>query len=522
MAGSRIVVVEDEQIVSKDIQVRLKKFGYEIAGAAASGEDAIELVGDTRPDLVMMDVMLKGHMLGTEAADIIRKKYDVPVIYLTAYADESTLNQAKITEPYGYVLKPFDERELKTTIEMALYKHRAEKEKQKLKEQLFQSQKLEAIGHLTTGVAHNFNNALNVVMGNLELIRMQTGDDIAPFLKRAQDASDTAARIVDGLLAFCRERQMKKEVFDVRGAINAAADMCQQLLKGEIALDIQVPRTALWVDGDDNHIQQVILNLCLNARDACDELPDSTRNPLITLHLGQVTRDGQSYACVTVADNGAGMSEEVQQSMFEPFFTTKPVDRGTGLGLATAYGIVQDHAGWIDCLSEVNVGTTFEVYLPLKEGYNKEIDDGVETAHADSLDLQTKTPVSKEKQYVERKRQNKTILIVEDEEIVRVTERELLKFEGYDVLEADSGEIGWELFLEKKDTIDLVITDLSMPGISGRELLERILNLDAQTRVVVVTGNPPDEVVAPGAKAVLGKPLHANIMYDTVRRVLDA
>lgn len=515
MAGPRIVVVEDEQIVSKDIQIQLKRFGYEIAGAAASGEDAVGLVEHTKPDLVMMDVMLKGDMMGTEAADIIRSEYDIPVVYLTAYADSSTLNQAKITEPYGYVLKPFDERDLKTTIEMALYKHKADKEKQKLKEQLFQAQKLEAIGHLTTGVAHNFNNALNVVMGNLELLRMKGDGNLSVYLDRAQNASETAARIVDGLLAFCRERQMKKDVFDVRGVVRSAVDMCQQLLKGEMALDVRVPDQAVWVKGDDNHIQQVILNLCLNARDACEALQGQTRKPSIALHLGQVTRDGNSYACITVSDNGLGMSDDVQRCMYEPFFTTKPVDRGTGLGLSTAYGIVQDHNGWMDCLSEENLGTTFEVYLPLTVCENdsptqtlSEVPEPQDNAHSVTSGTMD---VAKEK---------KTVLIVEDEEIVRITERELLKFGGYDVIEAQNGEMGWQIYLEQKDVIDLVLTDLSMPDISGAELLERILNLDDQARVIFVTGNPPDEVHAPGAKAILGKPLKAEVMYQTIAQVL--
>ncbi|MBT3605534.1 MAG: response regulator, partial [Candidatus Latescibacteria bacterium] len=317
MDGTRIVVVEDEQIVSKDIQMCLKRFGYEIAGSAASGEDAVSLVKQTQPDLVMMDVMLKGEMMGTEAAEIIRREYDIPVIYLTAYADQGTLDQAKITEPYGYVLKPFDERELQTAIEMALYKYRAEKENQKLKEQLLQAQKLEAIGHLTTGVAHNFNNALNVIIGNLELARLKANDETLEYLERSQSASEGAARIVDGLQA-------------------------------------NLPDIPFAVEGDDNHIQQVILNLFLNARDALEEVEED-RNSQIVVGIEKVERAGVAYACVSVRDNGIGMSEAVQQHIFEPFFTTKAVDRGTGLGLATAYGIIHDHEGRIECKSEENI-----------------------------------------------------------------------------------------------------------------------------------------------------------------------
>ena len=509
MGGTRILVVEDEQIVSKDIQVRLKRFGYEIAGAAASGEDAISLVNETHPDLVMMDVMLKGDMMGTEAAEIIRREYDVPVIYLTAYADQDTLNQAKVTEPYGYVLKPFDERELQTSIEMALYKYRAEKENQKLKEQLLQVQKLEAIGHLTTGVAHNFNNALNVIIGNLELARMYANDQILPYLERSQKASEGAARIVDGLLAFCRKRKMKQDVFDAGVVVREAVDMCRQSLKGEMVLHVQVPDEAFFVVGDDNHIQQVILNLCLNARDAVEDVEDE-RDPQIEVRIQKVERAGVLYACIFVEDNGVGMREEVRQHIFEPFFTTKPVDRGTGLGLATAYGIVNDHNGCIACTSEAGVGTTFAVYLPLTESLAKNVEV-----------VEKKASMNAQEARKNNQGHTETVLVVEDEELVRRTTTELLKIKGYKIIEAVDGRAGWEIFQAQKDEIDLVMLDLSMPWISGLELLKLIMDLDPNTRVIIVTGNPPENVVAPGAKAVLAKPLMPHVMFELVRRVLD-
>jgi signal transduction histidine kinase len=429
---------------------------------------------------------------------------------LTAYADQSTLNRAKVTEPYGYVLKPFDEREMQTAIEMALYKFRAEKEKQELKEQLLQAQKLEAIGHLTTGVAHNFNNALNVIMGNLELARLKANDETLPYLERSQRASESAARIVDGLLAFCRERQMKQEVFDVCGVVRTAADMCKQSLKGEIALHINLPNVDVLVEGDDHHIQQVVLNMCLNARDALEEVEDGDRTPHIRLGIENVEHAGVAYARILVEDNGVGMSDEVKQHIFEPFFTTKPVDRGTGLGLATAYGIINDHDGWIDCTSEVNLGTTFGICLPLTDSGAKDTKEEAETLWANAGDAQDGVDGHQE-----------TVLIVEDEELVRITTTDLLKFKGYEVLEAVDGETGSEIFLRQKDQIDVVIMDLSMPGISGLDLLKRIMDLDANTRVIIITGNPPDEVVAPGARAVLAKPLMPGEMFETVRHVLD-
>ena len=370
MADARILIVEDENIVAKDIQIRLEKFGYEVPGMASSGEVAIRKAEETQPDLVLMDIMLKGQMTGVEAAEQIRSQLDIPVIYLTAYSDSATLERAKVTEPFGYVLKPFEEKELHTAIEISLYRHRMEVERRRFQAQLVQIQKTEALGHLKAGFAHHFNNALMAIVGNIELAQITPSEAIQQYLERARSACLGAAEIVDALLLFCRKKTMGKAVFNISDTVRRVALICRPSFGGEIEIALTGIGQKHLVFGDEERIQQAILNLCLNARDALE----SVAGPLSRLSIDVETvaarapDSGNGYAAqfvkISVKDTGIGMDETVQQHLFEPFFTTKGVGSGMGLGLAVAHGIVQEHSGWMDWETQIGERTTFNVYLP--------------------------------------------------------------------------------------------------------------------------------------------------------------
>jgi CheY-like chemotaxis protein len=247
--------------------------------------------------------------------------------------------------------------------------------------------------------------------------------------------------------------------------------------------------------------------LCLNARDAFVDASRDIPSPHILVAVNQAQINGCSYACVLVKDNGIGMGEGVKQHIFEPFFTTKPIGQGTGLGLATAYGIVQGHRGWIECDSQENQGTTFVVYLPLEKD-NKQIPQT--PVAPKSVRKTDPLPVYSE-----------TLLVVDDEEIIRKTARDLLKLYGYRVIEAVDGPSGLAIYQTEKDRIDLVLMDLSMPGFSGLELLKRLLVINPEVRVIIMTGNLPDQMHIPDARAVLGKPLKSKEMFDVIRKILD-
>ena len=510
MAKAQILVVEDEGITAKYIQKILHDSGYDVLAVVSSGEEAIRKVGVNNPDLVLMDIILRGEMSGIEAAEHIRERFDIPVIYLTARTDDKTLEQAKITEPYGYIIKPFNERELHTIIEMALYKHqmesklkkseekyrlvfenaregisiyedlpdgkrklvecnpqyveisgyareelvqigdtlkiqvghntpqqaaenvkkaqaeqpysgtfswirpdgkenyveytaapfnmegrrfavgidhdvterqRAEKEKTRLEEQLRQSQKMQAIGQLTAGIAHNFNNMLAAIMGHIELAKMHASNNIQRYLETAMTSCQRAADMVRDLMIFAKMEQVEQQPVDINGVINETVAHCHQTFDQKIDIIVDIHDSLPLVSGKPSELEQVFFNLCLNARDAFERVDN--RSPSIRFKVDKVSHNlvaetvgnddypssstsglGQ-YIRVSVSDNGIGMAEETQERIFEPFFTTKEVGKGTGLGLALVYGIVKRHNGWVECQSELGVGTTFEVYLPV-------------------------------------------------------------------------------------------------------------------------------------------------------------
>ncbi len=202
MENAQILVVEDEAIVALDIQSKLRSRGYEVPALASSGKEAVEIADALRPDLVLMDIQLEGDVDGVEAAEQIRRRFGTPVVYLTAFSDDQTLQRAKVAEPFGYLLKPFEERKLHVAIEVALYKSRIDQEKAALEERLSQAHKMEAIGELTTGVAFNFNNMLHGVVGHLDLALLRAPDELKPYLEAAEFDAQRAAKLVQQLMRF--------------------------------------------------------------------------------------------------------------------------------------------------------------------------------------------------------------------------------------------------------------------------------------------------------------------------------
>ncbi len=227
MPPHRILAVEDEGIVALDIQAKLEDMGYRVPNIVSSAEDAIETARRLRPDLVLMDIQLKGELDGIDAAETIGTELGIPVVYLTAYSDEQTLARAKAARPSGYLLKPFEERELYTTVEIAIYRHQAEGERSRLEEQLRQSQKMEAMGQLTAGVAHHFNLMLQGIVGNLDLAAADAPDTLRPFLEDAAYDADRAAHLVRQLMQFYRQEQSNHSTVDLGDLMEEVASMCR-------------------------------------------------------------------------------------------------------------------------------------------------------------------------------------------------------------------------------------------------------------------------------------------------------
>jgi two-component system, cell cycle sensor histidine kinase and response regulator CckA len=386
-------------------------------------------------------------------------------------------------------------------------------EHKRLEEQLRQAVKMEAIGRLAGGVAHDFNNLLTAIMGYCAMLMQQLPDEGDHVQKLAQInlASERAAALTMQLLAFSRKQVLRMRVVDINGVISEIGDMLRRLIGEHIELvtflDPELPR----VSADQGQIEQIIVNLAVNARDA---MPHGGRLSLETAH---VTLDDEyakfhlevkagPYVLISVSDSGVGMEADTRSRVFEPFFTTKEKGLGTGLGLSTVYGIVKQHGGHITVYTEPDVGTTFKVYLPRVE---------------DSPD---KIPISEVAP--EQPGGDETLLIVEDEEIVRNMATEFLQMLGYTILSVGDPEEALVLCAEHPRDIHLLLTDVILPKMDGRMLSRRVSLIRPSLRVLYVSGYTENAIVHHGVLDhgihFLQKPFSMDALAQKVREVLDA
>ena len=791
MSAAKILVVDDEIIIARELEARLTGLGYAVCGVAGSGAEAIELCRATHPDLVLMDIVLKGAMDGIEAATEIRSQCHTPVIYVTAYTDDKTLERAAVTEPFAYIVKPFTEREIRANIEMALYKHRMETrlrriehwfggithddtvavivsdlegtirsfnrcaelitawprekaigsqvehvlqlvnkgngkrinlygeqegpivnlstetvlidkaktevpvdctttvlrdpgdrpigrisvfrdnmyqrngalvaltsdvslavaeslslqgmlqlcaeslvrnlnaafarvwtldpsgrslilrasagcytrtdgefskieigagkigyiaqerkphltndvqhdarirdpewarkegmvafagfplmvgnklvgvmamfgrmpfkqsildaldsiartiavgvERKRLEDQVRYQHKMEALGKLAGGVAHDFNNLLTLILGNSTSL-MESIQSDTESRKLAMEIAETAERagsLTHQLLAFGRRQLLDECVHDLNGIVSELERMLNRIIGEDIALQIELGNVPAKVFADRSQLEQMIVNLVVNARDA---MP---RGGKITVEVRESDIDasfvhGQSdiapgkYILLCVSDNGEGMSREVQARIFEPYFTTKDFGKGTGLGLATVYGIVRQSGGYVHVYSELGLGSTFKVYLP----------------QSNEAPTVVQRPVRKE-----QRRGSETVLVVEDDEYVRAMCKRILEGSGYHVLAASSGEEAYMLAKNYDPEIHIVVTDVVLPGLNGKDLLERMLVGRPALKCVYMSGYTDEALSRHGIKhasdVYLAKPFGASELTRTVRETLD-
>jgi len=373
-------------------------------------------------------------------------------------------------------------------------------DRRELEAQLRQAQKMEAIGQLAGGVAHDFNNLLQTMM--LELQQLQ---QLQPLPERAQtlarsvySSARRAASLTRQLLLFSRREVMQRRAVDLDAAVTELGRMLHRVLGDDVALELDLRAAPLQVHADRNMLDQVILNLAVNARDA---MPRGGTLHIATAPASGGTRPGP-FGRITVRDTGIGIPREVLPRIFEPFFTTKEAGHGTGLGLATAFGIVEQHGGWIEVESEVGVGTTFRVHLPVA-----------------SVDVAAFAPTPPP---TAAARGNETILVVEDNDHVRRVVCEVLADAGYRVLEAARGDAALQTWTRESGHIDIVLTDVVMPGgMDGRELAAKLEALRPGVKIVFATGHGRDFAVRPN-QLLLSKPISAQNLLDAVRSCLDA
>lgn len=383
-------------------------------------------------------------------------------------------------------------------------------ERKSLEVRLLQAQKLEAIGTLAGGVAHDFNNLLTAIIGFSTLLQMDTEEDDPrrAYISEILTASDKAVNLTRSLLAFSRKQKVDLRLLDTNEAILNVTKLLKRLLTEDIELTIKLCDRPLTVMADPTQIDQVLINLATNARDAMPRggtLRIATRAFTLDDEFGKVHGYGKpgAYAHISVADTGTGMDVNTQKNIFDPFFTTKEVGKGTGLGLSMVYGIMKQHSGYINLVSEPGQGTTFSLYLPLADA------------------VQAETTVAREAS----PRGTETILIAEDDEGIRGLATVVLERHGYTVLAAKDGREAVRIFRKNNDAIDLVILDVVMPKMNGKQTCEEIMQTRPDVRVLFTSGYAGDVVIDKGVHGeqidFIAKPLQAQSLLLKVREVLD-
>ncbi len=392
----------------------------------------------------------------------------------------------------------------------------AEKEWEKLQSQLFQSQKMEAIGTLAGGIAHDFNNLLTVINGTAQLMQMksESGNPFEEDINEILRAGEKAFLLTRQLLTFSRKQIATPVRVDLNSIIRGSRNMYRRLIGEDVRIDLSLHPDDLIIDADPVQVEQILLNLLVNARDALYEQKSAGKPMLITIETGRTRQDREhdtshtglsegEYAVLKVSDTGKGMPEEVMTKIFEPFFTTKTSGKGTGLGLSTVYGIVRQNGGSIRVESSPGHGSAFTLLWPLSQ---RKAGTEVYTP-----------PVSVRPGGKER------ILLVEDDQGVAIFTRRVLESRGYRVIWCKNGSEAFELLTSGREHLDLMVTDIVMPEMSGTELVQKAAATGCRLPVMYITGYGDEYLAGIDRKSLnlIYKPFTIDTLLETVRRVLD-
>jgi two-component system, cell cycle sensor histidine kinase and response regulator CckA len=484
------IVIDDGLRVVYGNRVAISHFGSGAAGAA----DATEVTGN---ELLVAFPRLAPTMLGSYISEVRASRKAVSIEIASETDGEERW--------YHTTLSPFDDN-------IAIFLQEITTRKQ-MELRLRQTQRLEAVGRLAGGVAHDFNNLLTVILGYTDMIRETAGLDpeIAEGIEEIKSSAERATTLTQQLLAFSRRQVLQPITVDANELLGSFEKMIRRLIGEDVRLTYTLTDASLPVRVDPIQFEQVVLNLAINARDA---MPTGGRLTVETelVEIGEeeigpeaIMRTGP-YVEIRVTDTGCGMEAEVIDHIFEPFFTTKSRDKGTGLGLSTAYGIVKQSGGYLFARSEPDQGSVFRILLPVSEIRSSKADDQTDA--------------------VPETRHEGSILIVEDEEPLRAITARMLSNIGYSVVDAADGESAIEMVCSGTvPKLDLVITDVVMPGISGRQMIERIRERHPGVKVLFMSGYTDDEVLMRGVsangEAFLPKPFSSKSLATAIRTLLE-
>lgn len=623
---TKVLIVEDEAIVAYDLQNRLRKSGYTVSAIAASGAQALEGIEKTSPDLILMDIRLQGPMDGIEVATEVRHRYKLPVIFLTAHADHATLERAKLTGPFGYLVKPIGNINLSSAIEVALHKHRAERQLQdreawlstvlgsmadaivvtdalgtiqfmnptaecltgwthskavgqrvsevlclidfadrsitaelvsaaavegvaaelpgdvrlvarggrsvlvegqiaisqaenraiagtvitfrdvtaRNREQVHirQEQKMLVASRLACGIARDFNNLLNVILGRSEELLREMGENNASRerIQAIRQAGSTAAAFTTQLLGLCPDQVLQPQKIDLNSVVDRLLPILKSLTGPSIQVQARLDPDLGKIRADASQIEQVLLNLVLNARDAMrqgGEVSIQTEN-IDLPGRGELEAEVEPFVRMVVKDTGAGMDREIADHIFEPFFTTKQPGQGAGLGLAIVHAIVSAGDGLINVESKPGAGAQFEIFLP-RLGEARAV-SAPAWSRSDGLS---------------------TVLVVDDLPEVRSMLRDCFEPGRYNFLEAANDEEAWLIARTHKGAIDLLVTDISKATMNDSNLGLRLSEVQPRAKVLFISGHPEDFLREDQPEvSFIQKPFTKQALLERIREIL--
>ena len=507
----RLLLIEDSEDDALLLVRELKRGGYDVTHRRVDSAKALHSALDSGTwDLVMSDHSMPGFS-GTQALELLRSRnVTIPFIFVSGTIGEEMAVNALKSGAQDYLLKGNLKR-LLSAVDRTLEEAEGRRERRRLETQVNQLRRFEAIGRLAGGIAHDFNNVLGSILGWADLGQadLPEGHRSRERLKKISAQAERAAALTRQLLAFARRQVLEPQNLDVNSLITESISLMGKVIGEHVQIDLQLASDLepAWADG--SQIEQIIMNLCINARDA---MPDGGTLTIAT-RMTEVKPGAEEYrsyfrpgryVLLTISDTGTGMDAATLEHIFEPFFTTKEVGKGTGLGLATVYGIVKQHNGIIDVESELGRGAKFHVYLPTGTG---------------QMAARERKPAT------EASRGTETILIAEDNDDLREAAREMIESLGYRVLLAHDGEEAVQLFSENVNAVDLVLLDVVMPKLHGPLALEQMTALKPGLPAMFTTGyaSEADSLAGMGQNRVglLQKPYGAVALGQKIRALLD-
>lgn len=504
-----VLLVEDSEDDEILISRALRRSGYEPFIKRVDNETAVRDALASRVwSVILSDYMLPGLDCPRVVEIVNEVGIDAPLIALSGTVSEEVILQMLRAGARDYVMKDNLAR-LPSAIEREMNEAEGRRHRKRLEAQLVQAQKMEAIGRLAGGVAHDFNNLLTVITGFAQLALLED-NPARNGLEQILQASERAAGLTRQLLAFSRQQAMETRVFDLNQLVRDIERMLRRLIGEDIEVKTELTPGPLLVRADSGQIEQVLLNLAVNSRDAMPNggiIAISTKHRILDADLAKVHGvEPGSYCAVAVSDNGSGIPQDVLPHIFEPFYTTKPAGKGTGLGLSTAYGIAQQSGGALSAYSEPEVGTTITLLLP-SVGANVAIDS--------TNVVEEPIPQGHE-----------VILISEDDRDVLNMVSEALSLRGFTVLRADGGNKALEILKSAEGPrVQVLVTDIVMPGMPGPQLADHATKLFPSLKILFMSGYTEDVIshhgIQSGGAGFIQKPFAPGALVRKVRQLID-